>query len=112
MGDGSAGVGRLDPGRRGKICGTGGPNDLHWRFRHVEAEPAEDALDLTGGDVDAEMAPHLRAAQRDGLAFRLTSNCVDTLAIECAAGAGEDQLGNSITRQRGDAVVGAALEAM
>ena len=72
----------------------------------------QDALDLIFVNIDAEIALHLRALQRDRRALQLAGDGIDPLAVQFAAGACENQLGHAIASQRRDAPIGAALEAM
>ncbi len=77
-----------------------------------ESQAAQDLLDLARRNVDAEISPHLGAAQRDRRAFRGASDCINALALKFAAGALQNQLGYAVAGQRRDAPIGAALEAM
>ena len=60
----------------------------------------QDALDLRRLDLDAEVALHFRATQRDGRAFDLARDSINALADEFSAGGFKNQLGHAIARQR------------
>src|SRR5580704_15199866 len=78
----------------------------------LESQTAKDLLDLTRGDVDTQISPHLRAAQRDCPTLRSASHCINAIALDLAAGTREDELGDAVACQGRNAPISAALKPM